>query len=202
MAHELEIDPASLERALDEVISLPVAGQPVRNWCRRQLTKLGHLVDPFLPSKGRLVGGAVFGSLAGWLNAFLMTFAINGHYSVATAMVGLTFANLLSRRLDRSLARFLGETYATWAAYAAFWAGTHGVVTENLVLWVGLWASVSTVAGWLLMRDPSDGAASPSALPPAPKLDGGTSTDRKPTLREIRSQPVLLWADALRMSRA
>jgi len=164
IAAELDIDPISLERALDEVIGLPVTGQPIRNWLRRQLTKIGHLVDPFLPNKGRLIGGALFGSVAGWLNAFLMTFAIQSHYPIAIAMLGFTLANLLSRRLERRLLRFLAETYATWAVYAAFWAGTYGSVTENLVLWVGLWTSVATIMGWLLMGAPSGGGAHP-ALP-------------------------------------
>lgn len=88
IAQELDIDAESLERALDEMISLPVAGQPIRNGFKRQLTTLGHLVDPLLPSKGRLVGGALFGGIAGWLNAFLMTFAMQGHYPIRSPWSG------------------------------------------------------------------------------------------------------------------
>ncbi len=202
IAGELDIDPISLERALDQVISLPVAGQPIRNWLRRHLTTLGHLVDPLLPNKGRLVGGALLGGIAGWLNAFLMSLAMQGHYPIALIMVGFTLANVLSRRLDRGLARFLAETYVMWGAYAAFWAGTYGDVTENLVLWVALWTSAATVLGWLLMRGPSGGGAHPSLPAPDSETGGGTSTDTNHTLRESLSLPGLIWVGALRMSRA
>ena len=203
IAAELDIDPGSLERALDEVIGFPVAGQPIRSWFRRQLTKLGHLVDPFLPNKGRLVFGALFGGIAGWLNAFLMTFSIQSHYPVALVMLGMTFANLLSRRRDRQFPRFVAETVATWGVYAVSWAVTYGGVTGNLVLWVLLWTCVATFLGWLLMRAPSGDGNHPSLLAPDSKeVSREPFDDARRTLRARISLPGPLRAGALRHSGA
>ena len=153
IAAELDIDPHALELALDQVVGLPIPGKPIRSWVKRQMTKLGRLTDAFLPQTGRLVGCAIFGALAGWINAFLMTFSINAHYPTAAAMVGLTIANLLSRRLDQKLARFIAETFATWILYGAAWSVTYGGVTDNLIFWVVFWTCQASMLGYILMRD-------------------------------------------------
>src|SRR5688572_12196340 len=98
IAAELDIDPRALDVALDQVVGLPVAGKPIHSWLKRQMTRLGRLADSFLPRTGRLIGFGMFGAIAGWLNAYLPTFSFNPHYLIAAAMVGLTMANLLSRR--------------------------------------------------------------------------------------------------------
>src|SRR5688572_22056950 len=119
IAAELDIHPHALELALDQVVGLPLPGKPIRSWLKRQMTRLGRLADSFLPRTGRLIGFGMFGAIAGWLNAFLPTFSFNPHYPIAAAMVGLTLANLLSRRVDQKLRRFISETFATWLLYGA-----------------------------------------------------------------------------------
>ena len=164
IAAELDIDPRALEAALDQVIGLPVPGHPVRSWLKRHAAKLGRVTDSILPQNGRLIGSAIFGGIAGWLNAFLMVFSVNGHYSIATAMVGVTVANLLSRRLDRNYPRYLAETFATWGAYGALWSITYGHVTPNLIAWLVLWTSLATVMGFFLVRDSSRSGGAPHFL--------------------------------------
>lgn len=174
IAAELDIDPHALEVALDQVVGTPIPGKPVRSWLKRQLTKLGRLADAFLPQTGRLIGFAIFGALAGWINAFMMTFSINVHYPTAAAMIGLTIANLLSRRLDRKLARYVAETLATWMLYAGAWSVTYGGVTDNLVVWFVFWTSQATMLGYILMRDSS---SREDATPlPASTAEHGTQT--------------------------
>jgi hypothetical protein len=177
------------QRALDEVVGLPIAGHPVRTWLKRQLTKIGRQIDQFLPPKGRLVAGGLFGGIAGWLNAFLADgFAVQIHYPIAIAMVGITVANLLSRRLDRSLFKFLAETVATWGLYAVLWAATYGHVTENLVLWVGLWTAAAAITGWMLMRDASTddhGSGLPAEVPPQIVPDGSSMEGNTDLLRRV-----------------
>lgn len=162
IAAELDIDTRALDAALDQVIGLPVPGRPIRSWFKRQIATLGRVTDSFLPQSGRLIGSAIFGGIAGWLNAFLMVFSLNGHSPIGAAMIGLTIANLLSRRLDRNLPRYLAETYATWGSYGVLWSITYGHVTQNLVLWIALWTSLATVSGFLLVRDSSRRGGKPA----------------------------------------
>lgn len=203
IAAELDIDPKSLERAFDEVIGLPIADRPVRTWLKRQLTKLGRLVDPFLPKKGRLVAGALFGGIAGWLNAFLMEFSINGHYPVAFAMIGITLANLLSRRLDRDFRHYFAETLATWGLYGLSWALTYDGITSNLVIWVLLWTSLAVIGGLRLMRAPLDGGDQPPLLPytvdkATQEPDDGPGTMLRDQVRRAR----IVWLHAVRLRQA
>jgi hypothetical protein len=152
IAAELDIEPKAIERAIDEVIGLPIPGHPVRTWFKRAFTKLGHEVDRYLPEKGRLLIGVAFGYVAGWLNAFVPDgFGVNTHYPTAVAMVGFTVLNLLSRRLDRSLLKFLREAVAMWLVYGIAWSITHGEPTQNLIAWVTLWISAAGVTAWFSM---------------------------------------------------
>src|SRR5688572_15236570 len=136
IAAELDIEPRALELALDQVVGLPIPGKPIRSWLKRRMTKLGRLADAFLPQTGRLVGLGLFGAIAGWLNAFLPTITFNPHYPIAAAMIGVTLANLLSRRLDQKLRRFITETLATWLLYGVAWSATYGGVNDRIVFWV------------------------------------------------------------------
>ena len=165
IAAELDIDPRAFEAALDQVVGLPEPGRPIRSWFKRHIATLGRFTDSFLPQSGRLIGSAIFGGVAGWLNAFLMIFSLNGHLPIAAAMVGLTVANLLSRRLDRDFPRYLAETFATWGAYAALWSITYGHVTQNLVSWIVVWTSLATAFGFLFVRDSSHRGGKPPLLP-------------------------------------
>jgi hypothetical protein len=203
IAAELDIDAKSLERAFDEVVGLPIADQPVRTWIRRKLTTLGRLVDPFLPKKGRFVAGALFGGLAGWLNAFLMGFSLNGHYPIACAMIGITLANLLSRRLDRDRSRYVAETLAMWGLYGASWALTYGDVTGNLVQWVLLWTSLALLGGWRLLRAPSGGNDQPPLVPlSADKSTRAPADDPGAMPRNRIHRARIAWSYALRLRQA
>lgn len=202
IAAELDIDPRALEAALDQVIGLPVPGRPIRSWFKRQIAKLGRITDSFLPQSGRLIGSAIFGGIAGWLNAFLMVFSLNGHYLIAAGMVGLTVANLLSRRLDRKFPRYLAETFATWGSYAALWSITYGHVTQNLVAWFVLWTSLATVSGFFLVRDSSRRDGEPPLLTDAMQQSArAASSDPNGMRRELHSLHWLLPA-LLRQARA
>ncbi|HUF50241.1 MAG TPA: hypothetical protein VMN60_05375 [Longimicrobiales bacterium] len=194
IAAELDISPKALERALDDVVGLNAADRPVRGWLDRQVAKLGRHVDPFLPRRGCVVLGAIFGGVAGWLNAFLMTFAINGHYAIAAAMVGITFANLLSRRRGRQFPRFLAETLVLWVAYAVAWSATYGGVTQNLIVWVALWTSMATLFGSLLLRDPGAGDGDISAETSSSQDALATRADRPilPSSEHLRMQLLLV----------
>jgi hypothetical protein len=199
IAAELEIDPSALDRALDQVIGLPVPGKPIRSWLKRQMTRLGRLADSFLPQTGRLIGFGMFGAIAGWLNAFLPTFSFNPHYPIAAAMVGLTIANLLSRRLDQKLARFISETIATWILYGAAWSLTYGGVNDRIVVWVIFWASQACMLGYILMRDPSGPDVTSrvsNALTEPSSRD--SSSDEVGMKRVGHAHPVLVWSSALR----
>jgi hypothetical protein len=99
------------------------------------------------------------------MNAFLMGFSINAHYPIALAMIGITVANLLSRRLDRDRSRYFAETLAMWGLYGLSWTLTYGRVTDNLVKWVLLWTSLAFIGGWRLLRAPSGGGELPLLAP-------------------------------------
>jgi hypothetical protein len=203
IAAELDIDPRSLERAFDEVIGLPIVDQPVRTWLRRQLTELGRLADPFLPKKGRLVAGALFGGIAGWLNAFLMGFSVNGHYPIAFAMIGITLANLLSRRLDRDFPRYLVETLAMWGLYGLSWTLTYGGITGNLVIWVLLWTSLAFIGGWRLVRAPFGDGGQPPLVPlTADESTREPADDPGTVLRNRAYRARIAWSHALRLRQA
>jgi hypothetical protein len=163
IAAELDIEPSALEAALDQVVGLPIPGQPIRSWLKRQMTRLGRLADSFLPRTGRVLGFAIFGGIAGWLNSFLTTFSINAHYPIAAAMIGLTAANLLGRRIDQKLHSFILETLATWLLYGVAWSVTYGGVNDRIVFWVVFWASQASMLGYILMRDRSGGTSDAAA---------------------------------------
>jgi hypothetical protein len=199
IAAELDIDPKALELALDQVVGMPIPGKPIRSWLKRQLTKIGRVADAFLPQSGRLVGFAMFGVIAGWLNAFLMTFSINGHYPIAAAMIGLTIANLLSRRLDRKLTRYITETLAAWISYAVAWSVTYGGVTDNLVVWVVFWTSQATMLAYLLMRDSSESDDGSPIAATTPGSDPAVRFDHDNTVnRVMTTYRALLWSSFLR----
>lgn len=202
MAAELDIDPRALEAALDKVIGLPVPGHPVRSWFKRQIATLGRFTDSVLPQSGRLIGSALFGGIAGWLNAFLLVFSLNGHFPIAAGMIGLTVANLLSRRLDRDLPRYLAETFALWGAYAALWSITYGQVTQGLVGWIVLWTSLATVFGFLLLRDSSRHGGTPLLLPDSTPRSAREASDDSHELRRARHSRQWLLLAAVRHARA
>jgi uncharacterized membrane protein YeaQ/YmgE (transglycosylase-associated protein family) len=202
IAAELDIDPRALEAALDRVIGLPVPGRPLRSWLKRQIATLGRFTDSFLPRRGRVVGSAIFGGIAGWLNAFLMVFSLNGHFPIAAGMIGLTIANLLSRRLDRNLPRYLAETFATWGAYAALWSITYGHVTQGLVGWIGLWTSLATVFGVLFLRDSSRHGGTPPFSPEAAQQSARETPGESNEMRRVRSSLQWLFLAPVRHARA
>jgi hypothetical protein len=199
IAAELDIDPNAFEQALDQVVGMPIPGKPIRSWLKRQMTKLGRLTDAFLPQTGRLIGFGMFGAIAGWLNAYLMDFSINAHYATAAAMIGLTAANLLSRRLDQKLARFITETLAQWVLYGAAWSVTYGGVTDNLVIWVVFWTSQASMLGYILMRDatgtPRGTPISDSTTEQSASMQSDDDTAR---MRVRIKYPLLLWSTLLR----
>ena len=202
IAAELDIDARALDRALDEVIGLPIVGRPVRTWLKRQFTKLGRYVDRFLPQSGRFVALGVIGAVAGWLNAFLMVFSVNGHYPIGSVMLGVTVANLLSRSVDKKFARYLGEIFATWVMYGILWSTTYGGVTQNLVVWCVLWIALATLAGSFLVRDPwNRGDATP--LLPHASTETPSVAPESPDARTRESSFVrFIWPALLRPSRA
>lgn len=193
IAIELDIDSRAFEAALDRVVGLPVTGQPIRSWFKRGMATVGRLADSFLPQSGRLIGIALCGGIAGWLNAFLLRFSLNGHYPVAAAMIGLTVANLLSRRLDRNLPRFLVETFAQWGAYGLLWSFTYGQVTQNLVLWIVLWTTLATISGFLLVRDSSRGDGH-SQLQNGDARVTSKKSDERQRLKHLAYSPIALRA--------
>lgn len=169
IAAELDIDPAALERALNEVVGLPVQGKPVRSWINRRVTRLGHALDLVLPRRGRLVAGLLLGGSLGWLSAQValglrlpggMGSSGSGAFvdvPITIALILLTLANSLSRRLDRRFARYLAETAALWGGLAVTWSITAGEATNDLVSLVLLVMAASAVWGWLVVRRRSDG---------------------------------------------
>jgi hypothetical protein len=190
IASELNIEPRAIQQALDEVIGLPIPGHPIRTWLKRGLTRLGHEVDRYLPEKGRLLIGAAFGSIAGWLNAFIPDgFGINTHYPVAIAMVGFTALNLLSRRVDKRLFKFLTETLAMWLVYGVFWATTHGEATESLVIWLAMWTALASGAGWLMIgrnsRQDGQGPLSPAQSEEGGRLESADQQEHHSDLYEM-----------------
>ena len=193
IAAELDIDPHALELALDQVVGLPIPGKPIRSWIKRQMTKIGRLTDAFLPQTGRIAGFAIFGAVAGWLNSFMATLSINVHYPVALAMVGLTIANLLSRRLDQKLRRFITETLVTWLLYATAWAITYGGVTDNLVVWLVFWTSQFTMLGYILMRDTSGTDDASRAVATADSASVTSTRTEETGMKRVRALHPFLW---------
>ncbi len=199
IAAELDIEPRALERALDQVVGLPTPGKPIRSWFNRQMTKAGRLADAFLPRTGRLIGLGLFGAIAGWLNAFLPTFTYNPHYTISAAMIGLTFANLLSRRLDQKLRLFITETLATWLLYGVAWSATYGGVNDRIVFWVIFWASQATMLGYILMRNRPDAGNDLAASAAVHERSSPAVSDQELETKRIRiTRPVMLWRSFLR----
>ncbi len=202
IAAELDIDPSAFEAALDQTIGLPVPGSPIRSWIKRQAATVGRFVDSFLPQSGRLIGSAMFGGVAGWLNAFLMIFSLNGHYPIAAGMIGLTIANLLSRRLDRNFSRYLAETFAQWVSYTVAWSVTYGEVTQNLVIWFALWTSLATVLGFLFVRDSSHSGGNPAPLNDATQRIPRQASDDSSGMHRVRLSPQWLLPALVGRARA
>jgi len=169
IAAELDIDPAALERALDEVVGLPVRGKPVHSWINRRVTRLGHALDLVLPRKGRLAAGLLLGGSLGWLSAEValglrlpsgMGSSGSGAFvdvPITIALVLLTLANSLSRRLDGRFARYLAELAATWGAFVIAWGVTAGGVSGDLARGALLISMAAAVWGWLVVRRKSAG---------------------------------------------
>ena len=203
IAAELDIEPRALELALDQVVGLPIPGKPIRSWLKRRMTKLGRLADAFLPQTGRLIGLGLFGAIAGWLNAFLPTFTFNPHYPIAAAMIGLTMANLLSRRLDQKLRRFIMETLATWLLYGVAWSATYGGVNDRIVFWVVFWVSQATMLGYILMRDRSESDGDLHVATTLAERSSPNAPDHDLETKRVRiTRPVLLWRSFVQPDRA
>ena len=157
VAAELEIDPKELQLALRAVVAAPESRGSVRGWLGGIDTRLGHLLDDILPRKARPAVGALVGGSLGWLSAHVATTVATGANAfidvpVAIALVLLTAANSLSRRLDGRFAEFAGETIAMWAAFGLAWTLTFGQVTGDIVTWVLSCVAAATVWGWLVVR--------------------------------------------------
>jgi hypothetical protein len=154
IATELNLDRAALDQALTEVISQSSARRPINR---------------FLSRYGSLLALAAAGAGAGWLDAWLMRFSIQGHLPIVIALLGVTLANLWSRRRKAQLSRYVIETFVTWLLYGVAWCLTSGQVAENLVLWSVLSPSAATVLGWALMRGPLSRGAKESTISRTPE---------------------------------
>ena len=157
VAAELEIDPKELQLALRAVLAVPDSRGSVRGWLGGIDTRIGHLLEDILPRKARPAVGALAGGSLGWLSAHVAATVATGANAfidvpVAVALVLLTGANSLSRRLDGRFAEFVGETVAMWAAFGLAWTLTFGEVTGDIVTWVSSCVAAATVWGWLVVR--------------------------------------------------
>jgi len=179
IAAELEIDPVALERALDDVVGLPVHGRPLRNWFTRRTTSICRFLSQLLPREGRFATSVVIGASLGWLSAAVaksllisvggMTVAKGGaafvDVPIAIAMILLTLVNSLARRHEGRLGKYLAETAAIWGASATAWGVTYGKLSSDLTLWtLGCLAS-ATIWGIMIIRRSSPPGLGSSALP-------------------------------------
>ena len=191
IAEELDIDRIALNRALDEVLAQPPAGIDTRTLVKRLVDGLSLLLDDVLPRRARLLSGVAFGASVGWVSgAFSPGSELD--VPVGIAMVALTFANSISRKLGHRFRAFVAETAGMWGAFAATWAATYGSVTDDLLAWVGLNTIVSLAWGWFLIRrSPNDVA--PSERPDVPSLPAQPAgrDARKPQARD-RHRPLPL----------
>jgi len=165
IAAELDIVPDALEQALEEIIR-PSTLRRIRSRCCHRLTRIGWVADRLLPRRGRLAGGCAVGGLLGWASAYVMSlapFSIGSIHvtpgagaivdvPVTLALVLMTLANSLSRRVHGALAKYLRETWALWLGFGAGWSGTHGSVTADMLWWLAIGLSGLTVWGCLVVR--------------------------------------------------
>lgn len=179
IAAELEISPVALERALDDVVGLPVHGRPLRNWFKRRATSVCRFLSQLLPREGRFTTSLAIGASLGWLSAAVaeslrmsvggMTVAKGGgafiDVPIAIAMILLTLVNSLARRHDGHLAKYLAETAALWGASMIAWGVTFGQVTSDLTLWTLGCLTFATIWGAVVIRRPSRPGRGSSPLP-------------------------------------
>lgn len=166
IAAELDIDPAALERALDEVVGLPVPGRPLQSWFKRQVTSVGRFLSQLLPREGRLTSSLAIGTALGWLSGYVavslqrtvngFTYSIGGtaflDVPIAVFMVILTLANSLARRHEGRLGKYLAETAGLWGAFATAWIVTWGGVSGDLIGWTLGSLTVATIWGIIVVR--------------------------------------------------
>jgi hypothetical protein len=157
VANDLDIDPAELEVALRAVVAAPARRSSVRDWFGRIDARIGHFLEDILPRRSRSAIGALVGGSFGWLSAHVAATVDTGANAfidapVAGALILLTAANSLSRRLDGRFAQFVGETIAMWVGFGLAWALTSGRVTGDLVTWVLFCVAAATAWGWLVVR--------------------------------------------------
>ncbi|MDX1393166.1 MAG: hypothetical protein R3195_02200 [Gemmatimonadota bacterium] len=161
IARELEIDEPALNNALEEVLGQTPPTPAAGSWFRRQVARLGGLLDDILPRRGRLLSGVALGAALGWSSAAFSP-GSEMDVPVGLAMVLLTVANSLSRRLYGRFERFVAETVGMWSAFAAFWSVTYGGPTGDLATWVGINLVAATIWGWFVVRRSRDDRLLPS----------------------------------------
>ena len=164
VANDLDIDPRELEVALRAVVAAPAPQSSMRDWFGRIDARIGHFLEDVLPRRSRPAIGALVGGSLGWLSAHVAATVETGANAfidtpVAIALILLTAANSLSRRLDGRFAQFVGETIAMWTGFGLAWALTSGKVTGDLITWVLFCIAAATAWGWLVVR--KSGPATP-----------------------------------------
>ncbi len=166
VANDLDIDPKELEVALRTVVAAPAPRGSMRDWFGRIDAHIGHFLEDVLPRRSRSAIGALVGGSFGWLSAHVAATVDTGANAfidtpIAIALILLTAANSLSRRLDGRFAQFVGETIAMWMGFGLAWTLTSGKVTGDVVTWVLFCVAAATVWGWLVVR--KAGPATPTA---------------------------------------
>lgn len=207
IAAELEIDPIALERALDEVVGLPVRGRPVRSWFRRQATRAGRFLSQLLPREGRLAASLTLGAAFGWLSGYVaksIMVTVNGmriattgtaflDVPLAIAVVALTFANSLARRHEGGLTRYLVETFSLWGGFAAVWSLTSGHgLTDDLLRWTLGGLFLASVWGIAIIRTRPWLGSGPARLPVGRRRQPGIAPRADTEVRRSRLRPSAL----------
>jgi hypothetical protein len=188
IAAELDIAQDALEQALTDVVRPATTFRRFRDWCGRQLTRLGHIADHLLPRRARLLSASTSGGLLGWASAYLMSLApltigpihlIRGagaiiDVPVALTLILLTLANSLSRRVQGGLGKYLRESWALWLSFGVGWSVTHGQVTDDILRWLALCLFGLTLWGVLVVRGGGSGDSADfvSGVDEAPRIAG------------------------------
>jgi hypothetical protein len=166
IAQELDIDPESLARALDFVLTRPERKRPIGSWLSRRTMRLGLALSGVLPRRGRLIAGGLVGGFLGWVSAHVATGlqeVVNGimvmrgsgafmDIPIAILLILLTIANSFAHRVDGRRGRFIAETVACWGTFAVAWCITHGAVTADLIRFVVACLSLFCLGGWFVVR--------------------------------------------------
>jgi hypothetical protein len=177
IARELDIEDDALFTALRAVLAGHDSPRSRRTPLGSLLIRLGQAVDWVLPRRHRWLAGAILGGTLGWYTEYA-----SADVPVAIALIVLTLANSLSRRLTGRRARFLAETIATWIAFAAVWSSTYGQVTDDLLRGVLVCLTGFGIWAWLVIRprrnkgQALERARSGETTLPRPRPDPGNET--------------------------